>query len=100
MTQPPLPTSADWSFGDISLEDPDRAALLESCSNANLLTADIASAARNALHAKAWRYGWERSEGRPAHRAVFQFPLNPTLFDWFQWPDRIPRTLLGKLRDW
>src|SRR5688572_15375600 len=88
MTDPAITWSlfglGDWSFQEFVASDTTRAVRLEQAGSPTDLVEALVAALGLASKMKALICAWEFSEDRPLDcRAVVQFRVEPTLFDWF-----------------
>jgi len=87
-TSAPLPNSDQWSFLELASSpdhaDRERVARLERAGSPATLIHALTDALTAGVASGDIRYGWGFKEADPSHhRAVVQFRVDPTLFDWF-----------------
>ena len=79
-----LPGTSDWSFTEIAVCDQARAETLDTAASPNELIAGLSASLTKAFESDDVRFGWEHAQEQPEDsRAVVQFPIGTTLFDWF-----------------
>jgi hypothetical protein len=80
----PLLDPASWLFDEISITQPTRAAELENAGPPAALVGAIGVSFEKALKCKGIRWGLEESGSTPKdYRAVVQFNVGTSTFDWF-----------------
>jgi hypothetical protein len=76
--------SPAWSFKELEQQDPSRAAMLECAPSPKAVADAITDKFCAAVITKELRIGLEEASANSNHlRAVLQFPVGATLFDWF-----------------
>jgi len=78
------PSGEDWSLAEIAKRSPSRAAHLERAGPPEELVSVMAEEMAEAIANERVRFGVDslRNEGAPC-RAIVQFQVSPTLYDWF-----------------